>query len=60
MNLVKAIQIGALNIREAGKHMPPDTLTALKLLVEAADLIIRCRKAPFPVHSELLPGETKE
>jgi len=60
MTLVKAIDIGELNIMEAGKQMPPEALNALKLLVEAGKRLRRQRHgSPEPTYY-LLPGETKE
>lgn len=60
MKLKKAIEIGELNINEAGKGMPTDTLTALKLLVEAGkrEQILRW-EIPYE-RDRLLPGETNE
>ena len=43
MNLLKAIEIGELNIKVAGKQMPADTLTALKILVEAGSRLLLAR-----------------
>ncbi|GAI29372.1 unnamed protein product [marine sediment metagenome] len=60
MTLPKAIEIGDLNIKEAGKKMPPDTLDALKLLVEAGKQIHNHRASLPPQAIYLLPGETAE
>ena len=58
MNLPKAIEILELNLRVAGKAMPPDTQEALKLGIEAQHFIIenrhKCSRSVFT----LLPGET--
>ena len=43
MNLPKAIEIGELNINQAGKQMPADTLTALKILVQSAKRLLLAR-----------------
>jgi len=60
LKLVKAIEIGELNIKEAGKKMPPDTLDALKLLVEAGKYIIQHRGFLAAHRMPPLPGETDE
>lgn len=59
MTLTKAIEIMELNVKEAGSIMPPDTLEALKLHIEAAKhfkdrRVLGCREVDF-----LLPGETE-
>ncbi|GAI62189.1 unnamed protein product, partial [marine sediment metagenome] len=48
MKLPKAIEIGELNIKEAGRKMPPDTLDALKLLVEAGKDKVQSRGSLRP------------
>lgn len=58
ITLKKAIEIGELNIKEAGKKMPPDTLDALKLLVEAAKARKTRQEHLTPLLRQLLPGET--
>lgn len=60
MKLTKAIEIGELNIKEAGPKMPPDTLNALKLLVEAGKDKVKSRGTLLPGFYVLLPGETEE
>jgi len=60
MKLPKAVEIGELNIKEAGKKMPPDTLDALKLLVEAGKREIEHRELDIDTRFGLLPGETEE
>lgn len=59
MKLLKAIEIGELNVREAGKKMPADTLDALQLLIEAGKVIKEWRHYPFPDGVIQLPGETE-
>ncbi len=60
MKLTKAIEIGVLNIKEAGKKMPPDTLNALKLLVEAGKREMKHRELDIDTRLGLLPGETPD
>lgn len=60
MTLPKAIEIVELNIKEAGKKMPPDCLDALKVCCEAAKYIDICRHNPNCFNISLLPGETPE
>jgi len=60
MKLAKAVEIGELNIKEAGKKMPPDTLDALKILVEAGKDKQQSRGTLRPGFYILLPGETDE
>jgi len=60
MKLTKAIEIGELNIKEAGPKMPPDVLDALKLLVAAGKREQTLRyEIPYD-RDGLLPGETPE
>ena len=60
MNLTKAIEILDFNIKEVGAKMPPDTLIALKLGLEALKFTDTCRVTfdNLPVYR--LPGETDE
>jgi len=60
MKLEKAIEILDLNIREAGKKMPPDVLDALKLGAQALKAIKEYREMPFYGLLKLLPGEDPE
>jgi len=60
MTIEKAIEIGELNIKEAGKKMPPDTLDALKLLVEAGKRLQVLRKDFALLPTVSLPSETPE
>lgn len=60
MKLSTAKEIMELNIQEAGKKMPPDTLDALKLHVEAVKRELRNRDDPDYLLCGLLPGETPE
>jgi len=57
MHLNKAIEILELNIKEAGKKMPPDTLDALKLGVEALERFKSARDYPGRLKTFTLPGE---
>lgn len=58
MNLEKAKEIIDLNIKEAGKKMPPDVKTALILSSEADDRILKGRQRPDQYYTRLLPSET--
>lgn len=60
MKLEKAKEILVLNIREVDKKMPPDTLDALKLGVEALNWLIAYRQSELGSHGIALPGETEE
>jgi len=60
LKLTKAIEILDLNIKEAGKKMPADTLDSLKLGVEALTVIGYLRNAERPIRPPLLSGETEE
>jgi len=60
MKLPKAIEIGELNIKEVGRKMSPDTLDALKLLVEAGKREMEHRELDIDTRFGLLPGETEE
>lgn len=59
MKLGKAIEILELNIKIAGAKMPPDTLTALRLVTQVAKAV----KASLPhddsFSSANIPGETR-
>jgi len=57
MELNKAIEIVELNIKEAGKKMPPDCLAALKLENEAAKRIVDARWGYTHEIIAPLPGE---
>lgn len=58
MKLDKAIEIGELNVKEAGAKMPSDTLVALKILIEAGKCVRKIRHYPYPDEVLQLPGET--
>ncbi|MBA7615158.1 hypothetical protein ES703_22435 [subsurface metagenome] len=60
MKLSEAIEIGQLNVQKVGKRMPPDTLDALKVLIEAGKRIKDRRQSKLPGYVRLLPGETPE
>lgn len=60
MKLIKAKEILELNIKLAGKKMPPDTLEALKLSIEAIKRVKACRPVDCYAPEILLPGETVE
>lgn len=60
MNLLKSREIIDLNIKEAGKKMPPDVKKALILAVEAEDRCLLARKETSFVGPELLPSETED
>lgn len=60
MNLEKAIEILELNIREAGKHMPPDCKNALELGVQALKAVGNLRVADLYTIIPRLPGETND
>lgn len=60
MELAKAIEIGELNIKKAGKQMPPDVLDALKLLTEAGKQTLQDRIGNPLLDGDLLPGETED
>jgi len=58
ITIEKAIEIIELNIKEAGKSMPPDVRDALNLSVEAMKRIDRQRHLTVPTPQPPLPGET--
>lgn len=60
MKLAKAIEIGELNYKEAGRHMPHDVKAAVGLLIEAGKRIRDLRISGRDFHLELLPGEERE
>lgn len=60
MTLDKAIEILDLNIKEAGKKMPPDVNAALGLGIQALKRWEIHRNECPGCFRELLPGETKE
>ncbi len=53
----KAIEILELNVQEAGKKMPADTLEALKLAIEAVKVVKAIRPYSNSNKSYYLPGE---
>ena len=60
MTLEKAIEIVTINALEPGSLLPPDYLTALKLLIEAAKRLRALRIAGVSYPWPLLPGETTD
>ncbi len=60
MNLEKAIEILELNVKEAGSRMPPDTLKALKIGIEALKTIKEMRYESVNDGTTQLPGETEK
>lgn len=58
MNLDKAIELLELNVKLAGRKMPPDTLAALQLGIEALKEIQHLHESQVLHADELLPGET--
>ncbi|GAI28145.1 unnamed protein product [marine sediment metagenome] len=60
MKLAKAIEIGELNLKEAGPKMPPDCKDAIQLLINSARRIEQLRKMPLYPFDTKLPGETPE
>jgi hypothetical protein len=60
MTLVKAKEIIDLNLKEAGKKMPPDVVIALTLASEDIDRTLYWRGAGhYDFCSVLLPSETE-
>lgn len=57
MKLKKVIEILDLNIKEAGRSMPPDVLAALKLSVESTKFRQRWEEQEGEDDFPLLPGE---
>lgn len=60
MNLKKAIEIQRLNIKEAGKKMPPDVLTALLISTHSMERFLDHREDGMPIDTSLLVCETNE
>ena len=60
MNIPKAIEILELNLKEAGKKMPPDVRDALNLSIEALEAFKKYRHSPNSWFVKELPGETKD
>lgn len=60
MKLSKAKEIIDLNLKEAGKKMPPDVRSALQLGSEAIDRCLFARKETSFVGPALLPSETED
>jgi len=60
MKLEKAIEIQRLNIKEAGKQMPPDVLTALLISTHATERFRDNREDGFPIDTSPLVEETKD
>lgn len=60
MKLSKAREILKLNVKKAGPKMPPDTLEALKLGIEALKRLQTMRVWRSAGTSDPLPGETQE
>lgn len=59
MNLLKAVEILELNIKEAGKKMPPDTLTAVKLGAQAIKRLALARSYGDPHCEQPLVDEDR-
>jgi len=57
MNLSKALEILTLNVKEAGKKMPPDTLEALKKAIECTTYCIQVRRFPHEADNIPIPGD---
>jgi len=57
IKILKALEIIDLNIKEAGKSMPPDVKEALTLAMEALDLICSIRNNASASAFEWLPSE---
>lgn len=60
MNLQKSKEIIDLNIKEAGKKMPPDVKNALTLGSESIDAILKWREDYDDNLLLNLPSETKD
>lgn len=60
MKLTKAIEILELNLKEAGKKMPPDCKDAVQLGIEAMGALHCHREVWGYSEFKLLPGETEE
>lgn len=59
MTLKKAIEILELNLREAGKQMPPDCREAIRLNLESSKRVQLQRDLAGVITPALLPGETE-
>jgi len=60
MKLEKVKEILELNIKEAGKQMPPDVKTALEISLQAVDRELSWRQR-YPHQSHFpFPGETDD
>jgi len=57
MKLSKALEILTLNINEAGKKMPPDTLEALKTATACITYCINVRRYPSNADNISIPGD---
>lgn len=57
MKLAKAKEILDLNIKEASKQMPPDTLQALKIASEGLNYILHLRAFSIQFRNQMLPSE---
>lgn len=60
MKLEKAKEILDLNIKEAGKQMPPDVKKALELGVGSIDFVTAWRTGAYFPPDYKLPGETDD
>lgn len=60
MNLKKAREILELNIKEAGKKMPPDVKSSLELGVLSIDFVTAWRAGRYFPPNYKLPGETND
>lgn len=60
MNKTKAREIIDLNIKEAGKIMPPDTLEALKIGSACITYALKVERYPHEIDNIPIPGETPE
>ena len=60
ITIKKSIEILELNIKEAGKRMPPDCKDAIQLGIEAMKEIERWRGYFPDMASMCLPGEADE
>lgn len=58
MTADKAKEIIDLNIKEAGKKMPPDVKDALQLSSENLERLLYARIVPDAYYTRLLPSET--
>ena len=60
MNSKKAREIIDLNVKQRSPSMPLDVLDALKLSIEAHDLLAWIRQGHIPAPDFLLPSEARE